>query len=90
MHTEWQGDHPLVADDVKQEFERALTRVGLDPGEFLVEVRRAPDLPAAKGHDAIRYDIYISDIEHPERETCKLHGGRDKNWIEQFVRFRAR
>jgi len=48
MHVEWQGDHRLLEDDVKQDFERELTRLGLDPSKFLVEVRREPDLPGAK------------------------------------------
>ena len=54
MHVEWQGDHRLLGDDVKQDFERELTRLGLDPSKFLVEVRREPDLPGADGLDAIR------------------------------------
>ena len=56
MHVEWQGDHRLLGDDVKQDFERELTRLGLDPSKFLVEVRREPDLPGADGLDAIRYE----------------------------------
>ena len=43
MHVEWQSDHRLLGDDVKQDFERELTRLGLDPSKFLVEVRREPD-----------------------------------------------
>ena len=49
MHVEWQGDHRLLGDDVKQDFERELTRLGLDPSKFLVEVRRESDLPGADG-----------------------------------------
>ena len=75
MHVEWQGDHRLLGDDVKQDFERELTRLGLDPSKFLAEVRREPDLPGADGLDAIRYDVYITDLEHPDRDTWKLHGG---------------
>ena len=63
MHVEWQGDHRLLGDDVKQDLERELTRLGLDPSKFLVEVRREPDLPGADGLDAIRYDVYITDLE---------------------------
>src|SRR5207237_8490099 len=37
----------------KQDFERELTRLGLDPSRFLVEVRREPDLPGRT--DSTRY-----------------------------------
>jgi hypothetical protein len=90
MTVEWQGDHRLLGVDVKQDFERELTRLGLDPSKFLVEVRRAPDLPGEDGHHAIRYDVYISDLEHPDRDTLKLHGGPGGNWIAQFAQIRRR
>ena len=90
MHVEWQGDHRLLGDDVKQDFERELTRLGLDPSKFLAEVRREPDLPGADGLDAIRYDVYITDLEHPDRDTWKLHGGQGENWIAQFAQIRRR
>jgi len=54
MPIEWHGDHRLLGDDVKQDFERELTRLGLAPSKFLGEVRREPDLPEADGLDAIR------------------------------------
>ena len=53
MAVEWQGDHRLLGDDVKQDFERELTRLGFDPSKFLVEVRREPDLPGADGLDGL-------------------------------------
>jgi hypothetical protein len=90
MHAEWQGDHSLLGDDVMQDFERELTRLGLDPSRFLVEVRREPDLPGADGLRAIRYDVYITDLEHPDRDTWKLRGGHDENWIAQFAQIRRR
>jgi hypothetical protein len=90
MHVEWQGDHRLLGDDVKQDFERELTRLGLDPSKFLVEVRREPDLPGADGLHAIRYDVYITDLEHPDRDTWKLHGGHGENWIAQLAQIRRR
>ncbi len=90
MSVEWQGDHRLLGDDVKRDFERELTRLGLDPGKFLVEVRRESDLPAASGRDAIRYDVYISDLENPDRDTLTLHGGPGENWIAQFAQARRR
>ena len=90
MHVEWQGDHRLLGDNVKQDFERELTRLGLDPSKFLVEVRREPGLPVTDGLDAIRYDVYITDLEHPDRDTWKLHGGQGENWIAQFAQIRRR
>jgi hypothetical protein len=90
MHVEWQGDHRLLADDVKRDFERELTRLGLDPSKFMAEVRREPNLPEADGLDAIGYDVYITDLEHPDRDTRKLHGGRGENWIAQFAQIRHR
>ena len=90
MAVEWQGDHRLLGDDVKQDFERELTRLGLDPSKFLVEVRREPDLSAADGLHAMRYDVYITDLEHLDRDTLKLHGGHGENWIAQFAQARRR
>ena len=90
MSVEWQGDHKLLGDDVKQDFERELTRLGLDPSKFLAEVRREPELPGADGPHAIRYDVYITDLEHPDRDTWKLTGGAGENWIEQLAHVRRR
>ena len=90
MHVEWQGDHRLLGDDVKQDFERELTRLGHDPSKFLVEVRREPGQHGPDGLDAIRYDVYITDLEHPDRDTWKLHGGHGENWIAQLAEIRRR
>jgi hypothetical protein len=90
MSVEWQGDHRLLGDDVKQDFERELKRLGLDPSKFLAEVRREPDLPGADGLHAIRYNVYITDLEHPDRDTWKLTGGAGENWIEQLAHVRRR
>lgn len=90
MHVEWQGDHRLLGDDVKLNFERELTRLGLNPSKFLAEVRREPDLPGADELDATRYDVYITDLEHPDRDTWKLHGGHGENWIAQLAQIRRR
>ena len=83
MSVEWQGDHKLLGDE-KATFERELERLGFDPGNFLVEVRREPDVVAAEEPDAIRYTVFISDVVHPERETCKVHGGHGKDWIGRY------
>ncbi len=82
MSVEWQGDHKLLGNDEKQGFERELTRMGLDPSNFLVEVRRETD---PQGSDGIHYNVFITDLKHPERDTCKLHGGHGKNWIAKFA-----
>jgi hypothetical protein len=83
MPVEWQGDHKLLGA-LKSQFERELERLGFDPGNFLVEVRREPDVEGAQGSDAIRYSVYISDVAHPEHETCNLHGGHGKDWIGRY------
>lgn len=83
MPVEWQGDHKLLGDE-KLAFERELKRLGFDPSDFLVEVRREPDVEGAHGHHAVRYNVFITDVAHPERDTCKLHGGHGKDWIARF------
>ena len=83
MPVEWQGDHKLLGDD-KAKFEQELKRLGFNPDDFLVEVRREADVEGAAGGDAFRYNVFISDVAHPEHETCKLHGGNGKDWIGQY------
>jgi hypothetical protein len=83
MSVEWQGDHKVLTHE-KAAFEQELKRLGLDPDNFLVEVRRESDTKAAEPPDAMRYNVYITDVAHPERETCKLNGGRGKDWIAQY------
>jgi hypothetical protein len=85
MHVVWQGDHKLLdKSGEKQDFERELTRLGLDPSKFLVEVRREPDLPGADGLYAVRYDVYISDLGHPDRERIFEPSN---SWIRMRRRF---
>jgi hypothetical protein len=89
MSVEWQGDHKLLdASGEKQDFEHALTQLGLDPSKFLVEVRR--DSPGAGGREPLRYEVYVTDLEHLDRETWKLRGGQGENWITDFVRSHRR
>jgi len=83
MSVEWQGDHKLLADE-KVAFERELKRLGLDPNNFLVEIRREPDGEGADAPAAIQYNVFISDLAHPEHETCKLRGGHGRDWIGQY------
>jgi hypothetical protein len=84
MAVEWQGDHKLV-DDQKGEFERELQKLGFEPSNFLVQVRREPPVEGADGLHAIRYNVFINDLAHPDRETWKLQGGHGRDWIGQFV-----
>src|SRR5262249_16399843 len=84
MPVEWQGDHRLLGDE-KGDFERERRRVGLEPGDFLVQVRHETSAGTAKGSGAIRYEVYINDLRHPERETWKLEGGAGRDWIAQFI-----
>lgn len=89
MPVEWQGEHKLLGDE-KARFERELKRLGLDPSNFLVEVRQEPDVEGEGGRDAIRYTVYISDTAHPDHETCKLLGGQGKDWVERYVKIQMR
>ena len=83
MAVEWQGDHKLLGD-AKAAFERELKRLGFEPNNFLVEVRREPDAKGTVAPDAIPYTVFITDLAHPEHETCKLHGGPGKDWVAQY------
>ena len=83
MSVEWQGDHKLLEDE-KVAFERELKRLGLDPSNFLVEVRSEPGVAGAEAPNAIRYSVFITDLANLDRETCKLHGGGDKDWVGQY------
>ena len=89
MSIEWQGDHKLLVDE-KLAFEGELKRLGLDPGNFLVEVRREPDAEGAGVPGAVRYDVFVTDLAHLEHETCKLHGGHGKDWIAQYAKIVTR
>jgi hypothetical protein len=84
MPVEWQGDHKILGDE-KKDFERELRQLGLQPSEFLVQIRR--ELPSEGSSDlhAVRYEVYINDLKHPDRETWKLEGGRGRNWITEFA-----
>jgi len=83
MSIEWQGDHKLLTHE-KTAFELELKRLGRDPDNFLVEVRRDSEVKGAESADAMQYSVYITDVAHPEHETCKLHGGHGKDWIGQY------
>ena len=40
MRVEWQGDHKLLDESVKQDFEHELERLGHDPSQYIVVIRR--------------------------------------------------
>jgi hypothetical protein len=81
MPVEWQGDHKRLANE-KDRFERQLLELGLDPGDFLVQVRPS----GVQGPDGKRYVIYVSDLKHPDRDTLKLEAGPGKDWVAEFPR----
>ena len=84
MPVEWQRDHKRLGDDVKKKFERELKKLGFDPSKFLVEVVSDPDVEDADGLPAIRYNVFITELDRPDRETWKVQAGRGEDWIEQF------
>ena len=86
MAVEWQGDHRIIGNDIKQDFERELKNLGLAQSDFIVEVRREADLSGADGLQAIRYKIFVTELEHPDKETWTLDGGHGQDWIRQFAR----
>jgi hypothetical protein len=49
-----------------------------------VEMRRESDVEGADGPDAMRYNVFITEVAHLEHETCKVHGGRGKDWIGRY------
>jgi hypothetical protein len=69
MAIEWQGDHRIIGNDIKQGFERELEHLGLAQRDFIVEVRRETDLLGAAGLHAMRYKIFVTELEHPDKET---------------------
>ena len=80
MQVEWQGDHKLLdGSGEKQDFERELKRLGYDPGQFLVVVRRESDVAGP-----IRYKVHVTQLG-TDRETSTLNGGYGKAWVAQFV-----
>jgi hypothetical protein len=86
MAVEWQGDHRIIGDEIKRDFERELERLRLAQRDFIVEVRREPDLPGAAVPGAMRYRVFVTELEHPDKETWTLDGGPGEDWIGQFAR----
>ena len=84
MTVEWQGDHKMLGDGVKQGFERELRRLRLDKSDFIVEVRREPNPSAGRGLEERRYDVFVSELGRPDKDTLKLEGGQGEDWIRQL------
>ena len=85
MRVEWQGDHKLLEESGdKQDFECEAIRLGYDPGEFIVVVRREPDVAGPDGLHPIRYKVHITRLG-ADQETLTLSGGHGKAWVAQFV-----
>lgn len=84
MTVEWQGDHKMLGDGVKQGFERELKRLRLDSSDFIVEVRRQPTPSGARGTEATRYDVFVTELGRTDRDTLKLEGGEGEDWIRQL------
>ena len=80
MEITWEGDHSLVEEDVKRDFERQVNLLG-DPRSVLVVVRREPEAPDPKGHS---YELKITRIGYGE--TVRLRGGHGTKWIDQYVK----
>ena len=74
MPVEWQGDHKLLGDE-KPDFERELKRLSYDSSNFVVEVRREPDVERADGPEPIRYNVFITDVAHPNVRRASSTAG---------------
>ena len=84
MRVVWQGDHKLLDESgEKQDFERELKRLGYDPSQFLVVVRREPDVAGPDGLQPIRYKVHVTQLG-PDHETLTLSGGQGA-WVAPFV-----
>ena len=85
MSVQWQGDHKLLDKTrEKQDFESELRRLGYDPSQFVVLVRREVGAPGPEGKPT-RYKLYVNQVG-PGQKTLILEGGPGNNWIAQFVR----
>lgn len=86
MHVEWQGDHKMLdRSGEKQDFEAEVKRLGHDPRQYIVVVRREPDVAGADGLYPIRYKVHITRLVGADQETLTLSGGHGKAWVAQFA-----
>ena len=79
MEIRWEGDHTLVEEDQKLEFERKVNLLP-DRRSVLVMVRREPEAPDPKGRT---YELEITRIGYGE--TVRLRGGHGTKWIDEYV-----
>ena len=85
MGVEWHGDHKLLEElGEKQEFERELGRLGYNPSEFIVVVRREPDVQGPGGIHPVRYKVHVTRLG-ADQETLTFNGGHGNAWVAQFV-----
>jgi hypothetical protein len=78
MPVEWQGDHKLLGDE-KERFGRELKRLGLEPSNFLVEVRQEPDVEGRA--DAMRYATPCISVTRRILITRRASSPEDKGRI---------
>jgi hypothetical protein len=91
MRVEWQGDHKLLdASGEKQDFEGELKRLGHDPGQYIVVVRREPEVAGSGGLHPIRYKLHVTRLVGSDQETLTLSGGEGNAWVAEFARDAAR
>src|SRR5216683_2490211 len=62
MRVEWQGDHKMLDESVKQDFELELERLGHDPSQYIVVIRREPDIAGSGGLPPLRYKVHITRL----------------------------
>lgn len=84
MAVEWQGDHKILGSNIKQDFERELKRLRLEQSDFIVEVRRDSTQTGASGPEATRYNVFVTELGRPDKDTVKLEGGPGEDWIGQL------
>jgi hypothetical protein len=86
MRVEWQGDHKMLDESVKQDFELELERLGHDPSQYIVVIRREPDIAGSGSLPPLRYKVHITRLVGSDPETLTLSGGEGTAWVAQFAR----
>jgi len=84
MPVEWQRDHKTLSPEVKDAFQQEAAGLGLE--KLIVEVVKEVAAETSEGSSASRYTIYITDLQHLDRETVTLHAGHGKGWITEFAK----
>jgi len=86
MRVEWQGDHKMLDESVKQDFEREVERLGHDPSQYIVVIRREPGVAGSDGLLPLRYKVHITRLVGSDPETLTLSGGDGTAWVAQFAK----